>query len=260
MRVVECVVGGRRDLTALIEKGYNADIMRIPKWERTRYVGIKNLTTGKGVVVDMFQVRHEKMKMTIFAWAEVMKRYRAKHDTRMVMIGLTYRKVEDYQSGHIRDYLKDLKRHVGKNLIGFAWVCELQARGAPHYHIVLVVNKGSRIPLPDESGMWSHGSSSIVTARTPYYLVTYVGKEHQKDLARYPKGCRLYAASVRTQDVTDRQLFRSLAGLEKPASVVKQKMKSEGWEVKPESDWSYAGSSYTLGYVKDVVLQGFEVK
>ena len=253
-------MGGCRDLTALIEKGYTRVMSSIPKWERSRYVAIKNVETGRGVVVDMFLVRHELMKKRIFAWAEVMRIYRSTRQTRMVMIGLTYRKVEDYDSGHIRDYLKKLKQSVGKNLIGFAWVCELQRRGAPHYHIVLVVNKGSRIPLPDKSGMWSHGSSSIVTARTPFYLVTYVGKEHQKDLARYPKGCRLYSASVRTPELEYRHLYKSLAGLEKVENGIKDKMASEGWEVKPESDWKYAGSSYTLPYAKDILLQGFEVK
>ena len=218
------------------------------QWVRTRYVALRHLETRRGVVVDMFQVRHELMKKRIFAWAEIMKQYRSLHETRMVMIMLTYRKADDWKPGHITDYLKNLKRRLGDKLIGHAWVAELQERDAVHYHVVLVVNKGSQIPLPDKSGMWPHGWSGIRTARTPFYLVTYVGKERQKDLARYPKSCRLYAASVRTREGDYRQAYRLLAGLTGTAAEV------------DDSGWEYAGSSVTYDYSKDVLLSNVLVK
>jgi len=223
-------------------------------WTRKRYVGLVNKYTGEVAVIDQFEKRKQLMRLRIVAWAETMKQYRASHETRMVMIGLSYAHDGDYQAGHINLYIKDLKRRLGENLIGFAWVSELTERGRIHYHLVLLVKKGSRIPLPDKSGMWSHGTSSIQTANTPYYLVKYVGKEHQKDLGRYPKSCRLYGVSVRALDVKYRHLYRRLAGLEKPEKPYTAIFKSEGWDKKPESAWRYVGTTHTEGYLRDIVL------
>jgi hypothetical protein len=234
------------------------------KWQRNRYVGLHNKVTHKGVIVDTFAVRMSLLKQRIFAWAEVMKRYATTHNTRMVMITLTYANMEGYQAGHIRDYVKQMKRKLGEKLIGFAWISELQKRGALHYHLILVVNKGTHIPMPDKSGMWKHGMSKIETARTPFYLVTYTGKEFQKDLSRYPKGARLYTASVRTLEGEYRHLYKQLAGLEKHTDIhkvaVKVIYKAEGWEGKPESDWEYKGAGITRDYVKDVLLSQSDVK
>jgi hypothetical protein len=40
--------------------------------------------------------------------------------------------------------------------------------------------------------MWPHGLSKIQSARSPYYLVSYVGKEYQK-MGKFPKGMRVFA-------------------------------------------------------------------
>lgn len=224
------------------------------KWMRTRYVALRCQSLGRGAIVDMFKVRMLTLRRRIAAWAEVMLDYRKSHDTRMVMIMLTYRRVGDYRPGHINAYMKSLKQSLGKNLIAFAWVAELQQRGAMHYHLVLIVERGTRIPMPDKSGMWSHGWSGTRTARTPYYLLKYCGKEYQKDLSRYPRGARLYAASVRTPEGSYAHDFRALAGLTEDASGAEN---ADGDE---RPAWEYAGSSVGYEYASDVLLSGLTIK
>jgi hypothetical protein len=148
-------------------------------------------------VIDQFAIRLGKMKTRIFDWAMKVEKWREDNPSRLVMLTLTYRKVGDYKPGHIGNYLRNVKIRLGKNLLAFAWVAELQKRGAVHYHVMLLVKPGTDIPKPDKRGYWVHGMSKIETAKTPYYLATYTGKEFQKDLAKYPKSCRLYAVSIR---------------------------------------------------------------
>jgi hypothetical protein len=167
-------------------------------WERVRFVGLRNFETGQVIVIDTFSVRLGRMKTRIFDWALKVDQWRQSNNSRLVLITLTYKKVGDYRAGHIGDYLRNLKKRLGKNLLAFAWVAELQERGAVHYHLVILVTPGTDIPKPDRKGYWVHGMSKIETARTAFYLATYTGKEYQKDLSKYPKSCRLYAVSIRS--------------------------------------------------------------
>jgi hypothetical protein len=192
--------------------------------------------------------------LRIVAWAEVVEQLRKNmqerdESTRMVMIMLTYRRVKDYKPGHINYYMKALKQSLGDGLLAFAWVAEIQERGAIHYHLVLVVRKGTRIPMPDKSGMWSHGWSGTRTARTPYYLVSYVGKERQKDLSRYPKSCRLYSASVRPLSGIWKDVFRARSGLAKmPYTDL------DDSEKVAVPKWEFLGASVTEGYAREVII------
>lgn len=216
-------------------------------FERRRWSVVVCPQEGKAHVIDMFAERLKLMRLRIMSWAEITEQLRREiqekgGSTRMVMILLTYRRVIDYKPGHIREYMKALKQSLGDGLLSFAWVAELQKRGAVHYHLIIVVRKGTRIPLPDKSGMWKHGLSGIHTARTPFYLVKYTGKEYQKDLSRYPKSCRLYSASLRSLSVTYRDIFRSRSGLVKYA---------------PDANspkWEFAGSSVTEDYAREIIV------
>jgi hypothetical protein len=198
--------------------------------------------------MDNFQKRLWLMRMRLTAWATIMNDWRSEHESRMVMVMLTYKKVEDYKPGHINDYMKNLKQRLDKKLIGFAWVAEIQKRGAVHYHLILVTEKGTRIPLPDKSGMWKLGWSGIHTARTPWYLLTYAGKEHQKDLARYPKSARMYAASLRGLSDGAKAQFRLLSG-----TSVSDKDGALSDEI-GDDKFLYVGSAVTLDYAKGVLL------
>ena len=205
-------------------------------YERSRYSCLYNRKENRVIIVDTYEKRLLKMHNTILAWATVAEEYQKENKTRMVMVGLTYRNIDDYQGHHIGDYLRNVKKRLGKNILGYAWVAEMQKRGAVHYHIIMLLKPGSDLPKPDKKGYWVHGSSKIVTARSPYYLVTYVGKEYQKDLSKYPKSCRLYSASVRWGEKA-KQRYRLLAGL-------------SGENKNGGENWEYNGSCVTENYTK----------
>lgn len=186
--------------------------------------------------MDTYAKRMWMMRARIFAWAECMTAYCAEHPHTKIMITLTYRKVEDYQAGHIHEFMKNVKQRLGSSLLAFAWVAELQARGAVHYHVMLVTESGKILPKPDDAGMWKYGMSRIEKARTFYYICTYLGKEYQKDLDKFPRSCRLYSASMRSDKVMS-ETFRALSNLVKG-------------DREDFNDWEYVGATATEGYAE----------
>jgi len=91
--------------------------------------------------------------------------------------------------------MKDLTQYIerkGVRVLGYGAVIETQARGVPHYHILLVVNKYIRLPKPDK-WIWKYGSSSIsslgsVNRLSVNYLVKYLQKPAQKGWATSKAG------------------------------------------------------------------------
>jgi hypothetical protein len=115
------------------------------------------------------------------------------------MITLTYKGVDDWQPKDITSFIRKMRTKLGDGLLAYCWVAELQKRGALHYHVLVWVKKGTRIPYPDKAGWWTGGMTSIVKARSPYYVLTYVSKEYQKDFDKFPKGARVYAVKIYDQ-------------------------------------------------------------
>jgi hypothetical protein len=114
---------------------------------------------------------------------------------RPAMITLTYAKVEDWQPEHLTKYLDKVRNWLARRGLKFhyVWVAELQKRGAVHYHIIVWLPRGQRLPKPDQSGMWKHGKSQIVWARKPVgYLVKYASKFEENQEFDFPKGIRLH--------------------------------------------------------------------
>lgn len=154
------------------------------------------------LVIDSAVARVYRAKRRVSSWASVVPAgvSEVKYGKniiqvpRLVMVTLTYRDIAGWAANDIREYMQSVRRVLGKRLLAYSWVMEVQSRGAPHYHVMLYVRRGTHIPSPDSSGMWGHGSSRIETARTPYYIVKYVGKEYQKELL--PKGARMFAVWI----------------------------------------------------------------
>ena len=211
-------------------------------FERDRYFGLRNAWTGQFFVVDTFQKHQIRLKTRIFDWIIGVEKWQNLNPglSRVVMIRLSYRMVSDYRPGHIGDYLRNLKKLLGEDLIAFAWVAELQQRKALHYHVCLLVLRGTKIPMPDKKGYWTHGSSRIQTWwDNPTYLAKYCGKENQKDYRYYPKGVRTYAVS-----------FRPVMGIKPPenrshAQILPKIKTSEGGSV-----WVLEAHSNSLGWVR----------
>lgn len=217
------------------------------KWCRRRYIVLVNRLENKAVIMDSFERRYQYMRQRISEWSRIMDLLKKElPGTRLVMVGLTVAKVGDYKAGMIRDYVKELKRILSDRLYGFAWVAELQERGAVHYHLLACIDKSVRVPMPDKSGMWKWGSSNVVKAKTAYYICSYIGKERQKDLSRFPKSCRTFAVSYRLPEGQIRDYYESLKDIEKHEKIIMTKEKNK--------DWDYVGSTVTYGFANEVLL------
>jgi hypothetical protein len=164
--------------------------------------------TGAVSVINKRKVRIKRLQRRIFAWSKRMQSFfeRVGKDYRLVMIRLSYAGVDDWKPNHIREFMREGKRLLGENLKGYAWVAELQERGAVHYHVLMLVTRGTQIPKPDESGWWAHGYTRIQSARSPYYICTYTGKEYQK-MGDFPKGLRMFAVWIRPGVISDDALW-----------------------------------------------------
>jgi len=112
------------------------------------------------------------------------------------MFTLTYRGVDDWRPNHIKDFLQRIRVYLRRRGIGFhyVWVAELQKRGAVHYHAIIWLPRGFKLPYSDDRGWWPHGFSEQKPARKGVgYLMKYTSKG--SDGMKFPKGLRIYAFS-----------------------------------------------------------------
>lgn len=120
------------------------------------------------------------------------------------MLTFTYRRVDDWDTCHVRDALRHLrmwlKRAYGWRL-RYLWVMETAKRksgdqigqSAPHYHVVVWVPvQVSRDALKfDDTGWWPHGLTNVVKAVAPVrYVMKYASKFD--NVGAFPKGARIY--------------------------------------------------------------------
>jgi hypothetical protein len=157
---------------------------------------MRNFDSGELLVFSTHQMRLHRMKRRIKAWSEAVKHLLDGGKGRYVlkMLTLTYRDIAGWEANHIRDFMNTVKGKMGDDLLSYAWVCEVQKRGAPHYHVMLLVKRGTWVPKPDKAGWWVHGSTNVLQAESPWYLMKYTGKEYQKAYQQQglPKGARMF--------------------------------------------------------------------
>lgn len=232
----------------------NDDINRgLSNTNKVHGVVLRNKYTGELITVEKREARLAKMRRRVFAWADTLKGYLNNiQDYRKVMITLTYAGVDDWKPNDIRDYMKALKRKLGRDLIACAWVAELQKRGAVHYHVILVCKKGTLIPKPDDSGMWKHGLSRIETAKTVFYLCSYLKKEYQKE-GEFPKGMRMYSVWIAKWAVEEiahwRMRISSLPSWFAKKVIEFDKYRGKKWERREGGGFTFAGNIYRSPYI-----------
>lgn len=124
---------------------------------------------------------------------ETMKRRGMRWHT--VFLTLTYRNTDEWKGRHISDLLQHMRKWARRRgfLLRYVWVAEMQKRGAIHYHIVLWLPSGLRLPKPDKQGWWRHGSTKTegVKANAAGYLMKYVSKGVGGDYPDLLKGARV---------------------------------------------------------------------
>lgn len=154
----------------------------------------KNRKTGELIDVTLADARLGRMRKRLRAWDRATKLISG---VDLILCTLTYRNLNGWSSRHISDFMRRVRRFCGDALFAYAWVAELQRRGAVHYHLLLIVRRGLRLPKPDESGWWGHGMTKIerVSGRSRGYLMKYAQKGSEEN--RFPVGLRLFAVVVR---------------------------------------------------------------
>ena len=184
---------GTRDLTSLANKSEGQSQSGNRRTRRTLRT-LLNRTTGELIEVDPRISRIRHMRRRVQAWARTCQMLNVQG--RLAMIGLTYEDGGLWNPGDIAEYMNKLSHELAGRLQAYCWVAELQDRGAIHYHVLVVVDRGTNIPEPDSSGMWSHGSSNRGTAASCWYIVKYAQKGLDSE-NEYPGGARVFGASWR---------------------------------------------------------------
>jgi hypothetical protein len=206
---------------------------------------IRHKINGTEAVFSPRAARVRRCQKRVKAWAEVIEPVKERIDTRLVMLTLTYRNIEDWAPGQVRSFMLTVKKQLDEKLLAYAWVAELQKRGAVHYHVLLLVKKGTDIPKPDDSGWWEHGLTRIETARSPFYVLTYTGKEYQK-VGIFPKGLRMFAVWISPKVVSSvtRWLFRLSAVPAWLVEAVKGDIVGASFKRVIGGGWEVAGVKY----------------
>lgn len=143
--------------------------------------------SGQIIQVDNFAMRLGRMRRKIKAWTKFLDRSQ-EYDYFHVI--LTYAR-DNWQPNDIRNFIKTVKRYYKRKLIAYAWVMETQKRGVAHYHMLLVMAKGTKMRFPDKMGWWLRGSSAVRRRFVSNYIISDLGKEYQKE--NLPPGARMFA-------------------------------------------------------------------
>lgn len=155
-----------------------------------------NQKTGEFAEVSPLELRLGRLKKRLgyYAdWTLAVKEMYSEVDN--ILITLTYRGVDDWQANHITEFIRKIKRLLGKSMFGYFWVAEMQKRGAVHYHVIVSVEKGKRLPKLDDAGLWTFGMTKIELVKKSVY--GYLGKYLSKGSGeKYPNGIRIFACSI----------------------------------------------------------------
>lgn len=164
-----------------------------------------NKQTGEIIELDKKQMRLGRMKRRVWAWANFLQKEVS--GCSLFMITLTYAGVDDWSPLHISQFRMALRKMYKKKLLGYAWVAELQERGAVHYHVMVYLKGVKSLPHFDDIGLWPHGMTRVDRARTPFYIITYAGKANQKT-GKFPKGLRMFAVWLSPSAVAEHILYQ----------------------------------------------------
>lgn len=168
-----------------------------------------------GYTFDPASTRFKRLRRKLAAacnevqeWVDMLSRFRGRPTHRRLFTTLTYAENVRGDPGDIVATLKCFRewlRRCGHTMVPYAWVAELQGRGALHYHLVIWLPRSLYLPKLDRRGWWKHGSTKVETARNPTgYLVKYASKLQTKDGKRLRKGTRLHGTGGLPPDAREK--------------------------------------------------------
>lgn len=167
----------------------------------------KTTLTTRGEVVGVVtkenthRARLKRMRRTVLNSSRMHIRQRRGFRDRWLMLTTTYADNTEWQASDLRDCMQRMRMWFKRRGWAFAyvWVLELTKRGRPHYHVLIRLNVGQRIPHPDSIGWWRKGSTNLEPARNAVgYVAKYASKGGQAD--EFPKGARIHGAAGLTAE------------------------------------------------------------
>ena len=107
----------------------------------------------------------------------------------LACITLTYASPSDWSPKDISSFVRRLRSFYGRHKwrLVYFWVAELQQRGAVHYHVLVWVPRGHKLPFADVCGWWSKGMTHVMAIRSYGYIAKYLQK-----FGDFPRGLRLF--------------------------------------------------------------------
>lgn len=151
------------------------------------------------VQLDREGSRYRRLRRNVLTTARLLRDSTQQDGFRspyMAMLTLTYGPGADWAPHHITDLNKCIREWLKRQGHDYAyiWVCELQKRGAPHYHVLIFIPYGVRLPKADKRGWWPYGMSNIQAVHKPIgYLIKYLSKTGD-ELHRFAKGQRTHGS------------------------------------------------------------------
>lgn len=171
---------------------------------------------GQRLIIDTQRLRLQHLRRRVHAWSRVVDDLKqGGQKFNMTMYGLTYDtlgthgEAGSWEPLDISKFVDALHARMGKRLLAYAWVAELQLREVIHYHVIIIHT--GRAPMPDRQyrakdarghmrtfeKLWAKGSSHTdFKVRSAFYLASYVKKEYQKAYEFFPSGCHAWAVWI----------------------------------------------------------------
>jgi len=134
--------------------------------------------------------RIRRLRTCVPMFGDVVQATMPGHDC--IMVTLTYASDWTFEVGQLSKALEAMKAYASRRGVTLrgVWVLEATKRGRPHYHVLLWVPRGFRLPPPDKRGWWPWGMTRIEKSHAPVgYLSKYASKGSD---ATFPPGARLF--------------------------------------------------------------------
>jgi hypothetical protein len=187
-------------------------------------------TQAGAKLLDTRSLRLKKMRYNVIACANLLDldARRGGFRVKVALLTLTYKLVSDPRPDDISRFCNAMRMWMSRReeIARYVWVGELQERGALHYHIVVWLRHGIKLPKPDKervdprgrliAAWWPHGRSNIKEARSPVgYIAKYAGKLKTKlgnGGFAIPRGFRLFNRGGLDREDRIRMAWANLPG------------------------------------------------
>lgn len=129
------------------------------------------------IEVNPQEARLRRLRRSVLTAARLHCQERSKW--RVAMLTLTYAPEHDWAPFQITGLIRSIRQYLKRKNIStrFVWVQEFTKKGRPHYHLLLWLPYGFKVPMPDKRGWWPYGMTKFEWAKNAIgYIAKYASK------------------------------------------------------------------------------------